>query len=166
MNRKNFIGTVCGIIVMALGAVSCKEGNVTSKVVAKTYSIVCNIENYVTNIDSTNLVVKAQGLNVPLGVLSDAMTFISNSVNDVKVKEYLTKANSYVQTINVLVNTVRPEDADKFKREVLGYVSDVKDTLEKAADVLGVSLVTRNFNGDIELIKDEASALLNLMRKK
>lgn len=164
MKKRAFIGSIIGIIVMALGMTACKDSSVTAKVVTKTYSLVCNVGDYVTNIDSTNLISRAQSLLAPMDTLSEALTFITKNINDDKVKTYLTQANSYIQTISVLIKTVKPEDADKFKISILGYVLNTKATLEKAADVLGVSLSARSFNGDFKEIGEQANELHLMIR--
>lgn len=168
MNKMRFLRIIVGAFIGCASIISlssCKESSVISKVVEKTYSVVLNLEVYVNNVDSTNLVGRAKDLIGPLNVAADALTFLADKISNEKVAAYVVKAIGFIQTANVLIQSTDTSDAEAFKLNILGYIVQAKGALENAADILGVAVQRRGERGNYEQILSDTADLLNLITK-
>ena len=148
-----------GVLVSGLIFLTgCTAKDVVKNLVEKAYKVTVDSENVVLKASTSEFIVTAKVLDVPLKVVAATLTFIDTKVTDPKVKEAIAKAVKAIEVVNKAVADLTPEKVDKTKQLVIASLEDVKIALRFIGQYVGAK-----FPPDAEMIATNVDPIKSLV---
>jgi len=162
--KKTFrIASLLTIMVSTLLLTSCDP---LKPVINKAYGLTVKVEQYVADVETTELVAKVDTLKPPLNILIQAINYIEGQTSKKDVKTSLGKISDVLETVVLVTDEVTDENVEAQKQIILNKIAEVKVTIEEVAKNLNINISTpRVARVTLDMLATDAAELEEMIKK-
>lgn len=162
---------IISAFLVAIMFAGCTANETLTAILQKTYSLTTTAQTIVNNASPESFAKIASTLDVSLGFVSSALTYVTPKVTNPKVTEAIVKAQASIVTVQSALKTLTPETMAQTKATVVMSLDVMKTTIAAVSEYFNIPLpvatVKATANADpIKDLQDAASALDKVLPKK
>lgn len=134
------VGCILMGLLLCVGLSACDGKAMLQSIVSKTYTVTVQLEQYVTALDSSNLVSQVRMVETPLKVTSSSLRFVADRVSDSGTKASIINVATTIDNVVAAIQTVDAAQVEDLRAQILSSVAKTKEALVLVASQLDIDL--------------------------